>query len=244
VPLVAAPCAVCDSLLDRPARGPVCERCWRAIHRLPPPLCVRCGDPLGSWWLVSREGLACPGCRQASSSVDRCRSAGLYEGALRRILQAFKYEGLRSLATPLAARMASAAADLLADADLAVPVPLHRSRRRARGFNQAEELVRALGVPWRRVLVRTRPTLPQAGLTAAGRRRNVDRAFALAKRPLRLLGGAIDVRDRRVLLIDDVRTTGATLEACARVLREGGAARVDAVTAARAVRSPASRRPL
>jgi ComF family protein len=126
--------------------------------------------------------------------------------------------------------------ELVGGADWAVPVPLHPSRRRQRGFNQAEDLTRHLGIPVRHLLVRTRATCPQTGLPAAQRHRNVRGAFALARRPL-LRHQESTLRGSTVVLVDDVTTTGATLEACARVLKEGAGIReVRALTAARAVR--------
>lgn len=122
-------------------------------------------------------------------------------------------------------------ADVLAGAACVVPVPLHRSRRRHRGFNQAADLARRLQLPVVHALKRVRPTPTQTGLPAAQRHRNVRGAFALA-RGMDALAGSI------VVLVDDVSTTGATLEACARVLKEAGAIEVRAITAARVVTKP------
>ncbi|MES1255054.1 MAG: phosphoribosyltransferase family protein [Acidobacteriota bacterium] len=119
-------------------------------------------------------------------------------------------------------------ADVLDGADYLVPVPLHPSRRRQRGFNQAEDLARHIGLPVLGALRRTRATRPQLDLPAAQRHRNVRRAFALTGRGQHAAG-------RTVVLIDDVSTTGATLQACAHVLKEAGAAEVRALTAARVV---------
>lgn len=151
---------------------------------------------------------------------------GPYDGALRSIIQAFKYDGRRSLARPLAAMMRTHGADILALAEAVVPVPLHRSRRLQRGFNQAEDLARHLGPPVIAALRRTRRTAVQAELPAARRHANVKGAFA-ATGDVTLLAGRI------VVLIDDVSTTGATLDACALVLKERGATAVLALTAAR-----------
>ena len=163
------------------------------------------------------------------------------------MLHAFKYDGRRSLAPALASLLRDQAADLLAGADLLVPVPLHAARRRHRGFNQARDLAAHLGLPILSALRRTRATSPQASLTAGGRRRNVRGAFALAPAPpwtpatwrlsrrARLARMADALADRVIVLVDDVVTTGATLDACARVLRAAGAADVRAVTVARAV---------
>jgi ComF family protein len=155
------------------------------------------------------------------------RAIGDYDGSLRAILHALKYDGRRSLAVSVADRMRRECADALIAADVLVPVPLHRRRQRARGFNQAEELARHIGLPVCVALKRIRPTASQTGLPAAQRHKNVRDAFRLRWRAS--VGGL------RVVLVDDVCTTGATLEACARVLREAGAGDVRAITAARVV---------
>lgn len=197
------------------------------------PFCRTCGDPLPSWRVISVALEQCPRCRRRLSLVDGARAAGEYEGALREILHAFKYEGRRVLVGPLAAMMRAAGAGILGDADATIPVPLHPWRRMRRGFNQADALARGLGLPVLRALWRVRVTASQTGLHAAARRRNVRHAFGLSpflsrERRLRLLEGRI------VVLVDDVRTTGATLEACAAVLKDAGAREVRALTVARA----------
>jgi ComF family protein len=164
--------------------------------------------------------------------VDRSRAAGDYEGALRKIIHAFKYERRRSLAAPLGAIMSHAGAELLRDADILVPVPLHAVRRLQRGFNQASDLARRLDVRVVHALRRTRATSPQTGLTAAARRRNVRDAFDLSPLISSRTRSCL-IENRIVVLVDDVRTTGATLDACARILKEAGAKEVRALTAAR-----------
>jgi ComF family protein len=227
--IVLAPsCAACGELLDHPTRGPVCERCWQSIRPLSPPLCDACGEPLASPRLLATP-LLCARCRRTVHHVVRARAVGAYDEALRAIVHALKYDGRRSIARRLGGLMQVSGADLLSGADLAVPVPLHRSRHRLRGFNQAEDLARHLGLPVVRALQRVRATLPQAELSEARRRHNVRNAFAPARR-------AATCRGATIVLVDDVSTTGATLEACARTLREAGAREVRAVTAARAVR--------
>jgi ComF family protein len=170
--------------------------------------------------------------------VDRARAVGAYDGALRAIVHALKYEGRRSLARPLAELMRLRGADMLTGADWAVPVPLHPSRRRERGFNQAADLARHVGVPVRQALRRTRATRMQTGLPAAQRRRNVRGAFELASSGQERRKGRQGLEGSVVVLIDDVSTTGATLDACARVLKEGGVREVRALTAARVVTPP------
>jgi ComF family protein len=162
---------------------------------------------------------------------------------LRAIVHALKYDGRRSLAAPLGTLMRAHGADLLAGATWAVPVPLHRWRRWHRGFNQAADLARHLGLPVREALRRQRATAPQALLPAAQRHRNVRDVFALSSegrmwRHGWRTRGCDDLAGSIVVLVDDVSTTGATLSACAKVLKEQAAVReVRALTAARVVTS-------
>ncbi len=227
---LAPACASCGTALDEPTRGPVCGRCWHGVVEFTPPLCMQCGDPLPSWRVISVEASRCARCRRRSSALSCIRSIGDYDGSLRAIVHALKYGGRRSLAVSLAERMRLSCRDALAAADVVVPVPLHRRRQRARGFNQAEELARRLGPPVCLALKRVRPTPSQTDLPAAQRHKNVRGAFRLRWRA--------NVKGLRVVLVDDVCTTGATLEACAAVLRSAGARDVRAVTAARVVSRP------
>jgi ComF family protein len=189
--------------------------------------CVRC-----------RRTIAIAG---AEPAIDIGRAAGIYTGALRAIIHAFKYRRRRSLATPLAQLMRQHGEALIEDVDWVVPVPLHRTRARQRGFNQADDLARALRLPTLHALRRVRATRPQSDLPAARRNRNVRDAFALPR--LRTRRVARTLAGRCVILVDDVSTTGATLNACARVLKTAGAREVRALTAARAVRTPRGESP-
>lgn len=225
--LLAPVCAACERPLDEPTRGPVCDTCWNTISPITPPVCDTCGDPLPSWRIISVESSRCPRCRRSDMHITRGRAIGEYAGSLREIVHALKYGRRRSVATQLAARLAVHGADVLQGADCAVPVPLHRSRKRARGFNQAAEIARHLPIPTRHAIRRVRATPSQTDLPAARRHANVRNAFALRRRAQ--VAGSI------VVLVDDVSTTGATLDACARVLLAGGAREVRALTAARVV---------
>ena len=214
--LLAPVCAACRVPLDQPTRGAVCQACWSALAPIGP----RGGDALPPF-------------------ISLATAIGPYDERLRDIIHALKYESRPTIARHLAARMRLAGPSLLAGADLVVPVPLHRSRERKRGFNQARELARHLGLPLADVLTRVRETASQADLSAARRHANVRGAFALsrvaaAKAPVPLDGAV-------VVLVDDVSTTGATLNACAAVLLEAGVVDVRALTAARAPLRAAAR---
>jgi ComF family protein len=221
-------CPACDAPLGVGRRDPLCGACWAGIPRLGPPLCERCGIPLGATASGGgpAERAACPACRVDPPAFDRARGAGLYAGPLRLALQALKFGGKRALARPLAELVHEQCAVPAADA--LVPVPLARVRLQERGFNQSELIADRLGallaVPVRRRwLTRVRETRPQTDLAAAERRVNVRGAFAASRR----------VAGQHVVLVDDVLTTGATCHECARALCEAGARQVDVVTVAR-----------
>ncbi len=173
-------------------------------------------------------------CRRGLNQFDRLRSFGAFDGALRELIHLLKYSGVMTLATPLAALLAVVVHNEpeLAAVDVVVPVPLHPRRQRARGYNQAECLARKLAellvLPLdTRSFARRRNTAPQTGLTPRQRRANVRGAFAVRAR------SQLDAK--RILLVDDVCTTGATLNACAQTLKRAGASEVQAITLARVV---------
>ena len=231
--LIAPPCAVCGVVLEQPLTGAICTPCWKAVVPVAPPLCRTCGDPLPSWRIHTISEGRCPRCRRRPPVLIHARAIGAYEGALREIIHALKYKGRRSVGPQLARLMQEHGRDVLRGADAIVPVPLHARRQRERGFNQAEDLARGLDLPIVHALRRVKSTRPQVELPAAQRHRNVRDAFAIAGR-----GGSRTVptiRSRIIVLVDDVATTGATLEACARVLKAAGATEVRALTAARVV---------
>ena len=228
-------CPVCEATLGAGRRDPLCGACWGSIARLGAPWCLVCGAapviPTSFYERPQRVAHGSATCRTTPPSYDYARAAALYEGGLRDALHAFKFEGRRALAGPLGDLAAEQCVGSLPDGiDALVPVPLTRERERERGFNQAALLARRIGrrlaVPTRAGwLVRTRPTRPQSDLSAAERRANVRGAFRACE----------PVASRHVLLIDDIQTTGATLDACARALRAAGARQVGVLTVARVV---------
>ncbi len=232
--LLAADCAACGNVLEQPTRGAVCEHCWEAIARLTPPVCDACGLPLSPRRGGSSASF-CPRCELLPPQVAKARSVAVYEGTIRDILHALKYSKRPSLARHLAAMMTDAGAEVLRGADAVIPVPLHPSRLRDRGFNQAALLARHLPLPVTDLLVRTRSTASQADLPAEARHSNVAGAFALKWGHSSFFATQKKI-PMSVVLVDDVATTGATLNECARVLRQAGVHEVRALTVARAVR--------
>jgi len=224
-------CQICDCF----SRPPICEQCAAAFEPIEPPLCERCGCPFDP---KSHAPPACGACARGRRALTQARSVGLHVGRLRDAVNALKFGGRLRLGEPLGRRLAPllgrespSALNLEEPPDGLVPVPLHPTRRRERGFDQAERLAAAVsqatGVPLRSgLLVRTRYTTPQIGLSPRERRENVKGAFDL-RYPLPREG-------LRILLVDDVYTTGSTLEECARTLQKAGAGAVYAVTVTRA----------
>jgi ComF family protein len=227
-----APCRICGATLDFAGRLPVCLECLSSFTELAAPLCSLCGRPILSLHVSESATILCRLCRSETYDFDIARSYAFYDPPMVRAILLLKHGGVPPLGAWFARKVAEVVArDAAAfDADLIVPVPLHRARRRERGYNQAElialPLARQLGVPARNnILLRSRPRPGVLRLTRSQRWSAAKGAFAT--RP----GAQVD--KLRVLLVDDVMTTGATLDACSRVLRRAGAARVMALTVAR-----------
>ena len=224
-------CQVCRAGRGTPAQGFVCEACRERVRYIEPPFCRKCGRPFEGEITVSFE---CDNCRGMEWEFTTARSAVAAKEVVLEAIHGFKYRRALYFEPFLAELLIRAATPVLAERppDLIVPVPLHATKQREREFNQAELLARRLGkaiaVPVdAKLLRRVRPTLTQTHLGRQERLANVHNAFAL--RGSRRLGG------ERVLLIDDVFTTGATTGACARVLIAGGATEVCVWTLARGV---------
>jgi competence protein ComFC len=223
-----ANCELCGEVIARAQY--LCERCAEKAPRIVAPFCAKCSEPFSG----AIEGeFTCANCAHRKLDFDAAVSAYRSRGVVRVIILRFKYGRDLHLRHPIAGWLLEAMRDSrLQDRafDMLVPVPLHPTRLRERGFNQAELLAKILhthiGVPVISALERIRYTTTQTAFDRIERMENLRDAFRLRKN--------IDVRDSRVLLVDDVLTTGSTLSECARVLRDAGAQSVHAVTAARA----------
>ena len=230
-------CRICERLLTSAIRVPLCEECLLSFARVPKMLCEVCGRPQPGFTQKEGEALLCPACQERTYAFERARSFALYEEAVVRAILLLKFEQIEPLGAWFAERLAEVVNDEGARlaADVVVPVPLHRERERERGYNQAalisKPLAKKLRLPHKAVLLmRTRARPDKQVLSLEERWESVRGAFAT--RP----GSQVD--NLRVLLVDDVLTTGATLDACARALREAGAKSVIGLTVARAVRNP------
>jgi ComF family protein len=224
-------CLGCGVMVE--AQGRLCAACWRQLAFLGPPHCRLCGYPLPH---ALPEAPLCAICAVEPPAYDRARAALRYDEGSRGLILAFKHVDRTDTAPAFTTWLERAGADLLVDANLLAPVPLHRWRLLRRGYNQAailaRDLARRRGLPMTPDLIqRHRATASQQGLSGRARLDNVTSAvFRIHPWHRRRVAGA------RVVLVDDVMTTGATVGACAQVLRRAGAAQVDVLTLARVVR--------
>jgi len=219
-------CYLCGAPLEEgEGEGYLCSSCYGGLPRIPleGPLCARCGAPL-----ADSEIDLCNECANRPWFFDRARSFGFYEDGLAELVKGLKYRGERALARELARYLLLAGEEFLQRAEALTFVPLTSKKRRERGFNQAELLARELGrltgLPVVAALQKVRQTEDQTGLGPKERRENVRGAFAPRG----------EAQAERIVLIDDVYTTGATAEECSRALREGGYGEVYVLTVARA----------
>lgn len=222
----------------------LCSECLANVELLRPPICAHCGIALlpddrdvapvstPSRHVEKGRGALCARCQRAPFQLEGLRACAFHSGPLREAIHQFKYEGLRSLAGPLGKLMSQTWSEVAPASgfDVIVPVPLHRTRQRERGYNQAALLAREISPTLHcpvveGELVRVKATAPQIDLSAEQRRHNVQDAFKCTN---------CNLAGKRVLLVDDVCTTGATLEAAAAALHQAGAASVWSFTLARA----------
>ncbi|HEX9975663.1 MAG TPA: ComF family protein [Dehalococcoidales bacterium] len=203
----------------------ICPSCRHSLSRVTPPLCPRCGRPQPS-------GVLCPTCVSWPTKIDGIRAPFRFDGVMRQAIHQLKYRNLRALAPTLSQLLRDCLAANPIPAEVLVPVPLHPKRRRERGYNQSSLLARELGkltglAVVDDCLIRQRTALPQArSASVEDRRRNVAEAFICRDHQL---------QERQVLLIDDVTTSGATLDACAAAVKASGAASVWGLALAREI---------
>ncbi len=225
-------CPCCDRFLSENEKG-ICKDCLSGIKWIEPPFCSICGLPF-----LSRniENHPCSDCMSKKRYFTIARSIGFYEGTLRMAIHQWKYEGKDSL-TPFFVKWIKEGLYRYWPSpffDLIIPVPLHKSRLRHRGFNQALLLVKQLskltGIPYgKRVLIKKRPSTPQVDLGLTEREKVLKGSFEVAKKE--------GVEGKRILLIDDVYTTGATVNECSKALIREGAKSVDVLTLAHTVKN-------
>jgi ComF family protein len=209
----------------------LCASCWRGIDFIAPPVCDRLGLPMP--FATGELSLSTAAIRKPPAYA-RARAAARFEGAMRDLIHGFKFHDRHEPMALFGRMLRAAGTELLADADVIIPVPLHWRRLWMRRYNQAAVLATRLAAETRlpldlTALRRTRYTTSQARLSGAERRKNLTTAFA----PTR--GGARSIHGKRVLLVDDVITTGATMEACTHALKDAGAVEVDCLALALAV---------
>jgi ComF family protein len=227
-------CLACRRAIG--AHGALCPECWSAMRFIERPFCERLGTPFETDLAESATGRIVSAAALADPPVfSRARAVARFEeGPAKALVHRLKYGDRGELAGPMGRWMARAGAEVLSEADLIVPVPLHRLRLAKRGFNQSAALAREIAavsaLPLKTdLLIRVKPTPPQVGLTRRLRAMNVQGAFAVV--PER----RVELADRRVVLVDDVLTSGATMNAASRVLLRAGAGQVDALVFARTV---------
>lgn len=224
-------CHICHSFIPKADVLHICPTCRELLPLVSSPLCSICGIPFNG----TGDDHRCGACLTHPPHFDTARATFLYEGPIRDLIHSFKYNQRTHLRYPLALLSLEGVIEVIADhkPQLIIPVPLHRSRLRHRGFNQAALLGRVLSrqlilpmVP--DALIRNRATEPQITLAASERRVNVNGAFSVARPD--------DVVGKRILLLDDVMTTGSTMNECSKELKKAGADMVIAVTVARTAR--------
>ncbi|MEO1016331.1 MAG: ComF family protein [Pseudomonadota bacterium] len=225
-------CAACACAV--PSQGDLCADCWSGLRFLEPPWCRQCGYPTPE---VGAAEPLCASCARKSPAFDRARAAMRYDEASKRLILSFKHHERLDGLNLFGRWMAQVGAELIEPTSLLVPVPLHRWRLLRRGFNQSSLLALAIqrqigGGLCLDMLVKPMATDSQQTLGGAARARNITTAsFAVRQKH------AHRVQDAKIVLIDDVMTTGSTVSAVAQVLRRAGAARVDVLSLARVVRS-------
>ena len=212
-------CKICKKPSTSHRTAPICSECWEEALPYKGPACLKCGVPIASEFAST-----CGGCLKDEPPFDHARSFGLHSSTLKEAVNLLKFHGIKRLSKPLSEKINGMD---LPNVDLLMPVPLHEKRMRQREFNQSaligKHVAKHLGVPIIvNSLLRKRDTIPQVGLSAKERRKNIRNAFSVNKTGL--------IKGKRVMLVDDVFTTGATVRECSKVLKRAGADGVFVIT--------------
>lgn len=223
-------CLNCDALV--PTHGTLCNGCWQQLHFITEPCCARCGLPFE---YEIGEGAECAACIEDAPIYDRARSVLVFDEVSKALVHKLKFQDDTYLARIFAKWMVKQANVLFTDAEIIVPVPLNRWRLASRRYNQsallAKHIAKLSDKPYMpEWIIRTRRTQPQTGLNKSEREENVRGAFVVPE------AAEPALKNASILLVDDVMTTGATIEACAKTLLKGGAKSVNVLTLSRVVR--------
>jgi len=214
-------CPICQDSCLHHETAPICVDCWQSIRQYDGPLCRKCGAPL-----VSDVSIICGECLKEEPAFEFARSFGLYDDALRKGINLLKYHGKKRLSRPLSELIINAG---LPESDAVIPVPLHHKRLRKREFNQSALISKYIAEETKSnlildCLVKVRDTLPQVGLRYKARVKNIKGAFKVSNSNL--------IKDRSIILVDDVVTTGATIRECSRTLKKAGAGEIYVISLA------------
>ncbi len=214
-------CPICKCKCQNHETAPICDDCWQSIRQYRGPLCQKCGAPL-----VSDYSIMCGACLKEEPAFECARSFGLYDNALKKGINLLKYHGKLRLSRPLSALLLKAG---LPPADAVVPVPLHYHRLKKREFNQSALICKYIAEETNSkllldCLVKVRDTLPQVGLRYKARVKNIKGAFKVRNSDL--------IKDMKIILVDDVVTTGATIRECSGTLKKAGAGKIHVISLA------------
>ena len=229
-------CKICEKPIRESKGYSICEDCFKTIELIEPPYCIKCGKPLISTdYFKSNRGILCSNCKRKKYSFEFSRSVGIYQKVLKECIHLFKYYGEKKLAKPLGKLMINYLLknnEFKKKIDLIIPVPLHKNDLKKRGFNQSVLLGRVIGdyfsIPVeKRVLIKKKLTPFQVNLSKKEREKNIIKAFVV-ERPE-------EVKYKNILILDDIFTTGSTVEECAKELIKAQAKNIFVLTLARSV---------
>jgi len=217
-------CPICQNPCLNHETAPICDDCWRSIRQYDGPLCRKCGTPL-----VSDVSIKCGECLKEEPDFEFARSFGLYDDPLRKGINLLKYHGKKRLSRPLSDLLIKAG---VPETDAVIPVPLHHKRLRKREFNQSALISKYIAAETKSnlildCLIKVRDTLPQVGLRYKARVKNIKGAFKVSNNEF--------IKEKSIILVDDVVTTGATIRECSRTLKKAGAGKIYVISLAHGV---------